>query len=312
MSSCLIDHNVPDSPRLRGGDVPIGMRGPVGRADVLDRRPLDPHGKVQVGTRVCSVSPPVLQPEGEPWHQGTSDMSILKGQHSGVESIIRKVGRPVLLVRGNSYGPGGLQDDLCRLLQASRSRLDPVIPAVGRVEVYYHPDRLWVGTAWLVARDVVATNRHIAEEFAGTGGGYKPRLGVGNRPILAAVDFAVEHDARQPTKALFLVQDVIHIEPDGGPDLALLRIDSRVARSPLICPGRSSSQMPSLDQARPSSRSATPPTTHGFQTPLSWISSTRAFTTSSASPLARSFELIRSKASCNTTVPLLAAAPARS
>ena len=36
----------------------------------------------------------------------------------------------------------------------------------GRIEVDNHPDLTWVGTGWLLADDVVVTNRHVASEFA--------------------------------------------------------------------------------------------------------------------------------------------------
>jgi V8-like Glu-specific endopeptidase len=41
-----------------------------------------------------------------------------------------------------------------------------VLARVGRIEVSGHPDFDWIGTGFLVARDIVMTNRHVAVEFA--------------------------------------------------------------------------------------------------------------------------------------------------
>ena len=147
---------------------------------------------------------------------------ISTGQPREPESIIQALDRPVLFVRRNSYEPGNLPDELRRPLEENRSRLEAAIPAVGRLEVYNHPELHWVGTAWLATRDILVTNRHVAEEFVrvGTDGTYKPRAGIGGHPIHAAVDFVVEHDNPQPHEALFFIHKVVYIEPEGGPDLA--------------------------------------------------------------------------------------------
>src|SRR5437868_5782067 len=86
-----------------------------------------------------------------------------------LETIVNRVGRPVLEVANDDYVVEGPEAAIweARLGNATvRAALRQVIPSVGRIEVDNHPDLTWVGTGWLIAQDVVVTNRHVASEFA--------------------------------------------------------------------------------------------------------------------------------------------------
>ena len=87
-----------------------------------------------------------------------------------LETIVNRVGRPVLEVADDDFRVEGPEAAIweARLGNATvRAALRRVIPSVGRIEVDNHPELTWVGTGWLIADDIVVTNRHVAAEFAG-------------------------------------------------------------------------------------------------------------------------------------------------
>ena len=154
-----------------------------------------------------------------------------------LESIILRIGRPVLFVQNNTFDTSGLSTaepliaDWRDRLETARPTLEANIPSIGRVNVRNHPTFDRVGTCWLVADDIVVTNRHVAEVFAtGTpGGGFTFRRNFRNRPMSASVDFRMEFGVDAINE--FPLAEVLHIEPDPGPDMAFFRL-SRQGASP--------------------------------------------------------------------------------
>jgi endonuclease G, mitochondrial len=141
-----------------------------------------------------------------------------------VQAVIELYERPSLLVQNDSFSvPVG---DVWRdLLEPHRGEIEATLPAVGRIELDGHPTAAWVGTGFLVASDLIATNRHVAEVFVvNDGQGFTWRQGVGGRAIRPRIDFREEHDVA--ITAEFALTDIVHIEPSGGPDLALLRVET--------------------------------------------------------------------------------------
>lgn len=141
----------------------------------------------------------------------------------GLEAIVLVLGRPVLLVRDDDIDPATLPTDTWRQkLETARTALRAVLPSVGRVELDHHPRLDWGGTGWMVADDVVVTNRHVAELFARRQADafvFRPALtGV----MGARLDFCEQLDAPRPAE--FRITEVLHIEDDPGPDIAFLRI----------------------------------------------------------------------------------------
>jgi len=149
-----------------------------------------------------------------------------------LETVVRKVGRPVLLVQDDDYlatdkqlevtGSGIWKQRL--FTEEARKNLMAAIPAVGRVDLENNSDYAWVGTAWLVDDDIAVTNWHVATEFAKRSGErFVFRTGDNGQPMRARVDFRREHE-REDTRA-FVVKDVIFIAEDGEPDMALLKLE---------------------------------------------------------------------------------------
>ena len=143
------------------------------------------------------------------------------------EAVILRVGRPVLTIF-HSEAELAFTDPESeiwreRLINA-KNTLASVIPSVGRVEVKNHPAFDWLGTGWLVDKNIIVTNRHVAELFSRRNGNeFVFRQSVNGQEMGSAIDLLQEE--KNINTALFRVQKILHIEPDPGPDIAFLLVD---------------------------------------------------------------------------------------
>lgn len=149
-----------------------------------------------------------------------------------VETIVLRVGRPVLTIARDEalldFRDAESEVWRERLLRV-KAGLTHAIRSVGRIELEndFHFD--WVGTGWLLAPNVVVTNRHVAEVFGrNSGTGFIFRQGVGGRTIGAAIDFLEEAD--RPEDFTFRVIKILHIEAPNGPDIAFLQVEPQTRR----------------------------------------------------------------------------------
>jgi hypothetical protein len=143
-----------------------------------------------------------------------------------VETIVRPNARPVMVIQDNKVTLGFLGADSqvwAGRIGAAKAVLDRVIPAVGRVEVGNNADFDWVGTGWLVASDIIVTNRHVAREFGRAGSsGFTFRPGVNGGPMSSRIDF-LEEDQRFGASE-YAVSGILWIAPANQPDVAFLRV----------------------------------------------------------------------------------------
>ncbi len=177
----------------------------------LPRAKEAPGGKKSVATALESV-------ESRPASVYDTDQSI-------AEAIILMTGRPSLLVRDGTFDKPETATWQKRLAP-HRALLEQGIPSVGRVELLYHPDFEWVGTAWMVADDVLVTNRHVAELFCERRGGQFPfARNLAGQTIDARVDFREEYQRSQAFE--IKVRQVLYVSPAGRlhPDIAFMRIE---------------------------------------------------------------------------------------
>ena len=143
-----------------------------------------------------------------------------------LESIALRRERPVLSIRDDQAELVFIDPADSEIWQARLTRatpfLDAAIRAVGRIEL--SGGRLdWVGTGWLVAENILVTNRHVANEFAfRKGQGFTFRLG-NDGPMRAAVDFIQEFN--NPKTLLFKLVRPIHIEEEPGPDVSFFEVE---------------------------------------------------------------------------------------
>ena len=122
------------------------------------------------------------------------------------EAVILTVGRPAILVKDNSFTVDA-SDVWAARLEAARANIETVIRSVGRIEVINHPRGFaYLGTGWLVAPDIIVTNRHVAEAFAKKEGAefsFRKNT-ILNQKIGVNIDFREEFqvDAQEQFEAL--------------------------------------------------------------------------------------------------------------
>ena len=150
------------------------------------------------------------------------------------EAIVLSVGRPSLLIQGGKFEEPQLEI-WKRRLDPARDSIQKVIPSVGRVEVFHHPDFEWLGTAWVIDEKVLVTNRHVAEEFAERRGGrFSFRRNFFGESMEARIDFLEEFQATENFE--LNIEEILFIAPSGSlhPDIALLRVsDSAELPAPI-------------------------------------------------------------------------------
>ena len=117
-----------------------------------------------------------------------------------LESIAMRRQRPVLAIRDNVTKLVFIDEADSEIwgerLKKARPLLDTAIPAVGRIDLT-GAQLDWVGTGWLVANNIIVTNRHVANEFATRrGDGFAFRMGLNGQ---ISADVTSSRRSRIPT-----------------------------------------------------------------------------------------------------------------
>ncbi len=147
--------------------------------------------------------------------------------------------RPVAKIRNNRattefIGPDS--ESWSKVIEETRARLDTVIPAVGRIELT-NGDISWAGSAWLVAEDILVTNRHVASIFSridSQSGRFVFRTGLLSRTVSCDIDFREEEQKSDELE--HPVIEVLWIAGSDEPDVAFLRIARGKGQPPLPRP----------------------------------------------------------------------------
>jgi V8-like Glu-specific endopeptidase len=149
-----------------------------------------------------------------------------RGSDPVLEAIIERFTRPVYLVQDSQFHrPQDFEDSekIAQRLDAARPVVQPTIPSVGRIDLR-NGLMPWVGTGWVVRPGIVATNRHVAEEFAEErdSKGFPFKQYYSAPPVAATLDW--HHEFERITESRFRVREVLWMEPRNSVDVALLRI----------------------------------------------------------------------------------------
>jgi V8-like Glu-specific endopeptidase len=172
-------------------------------------------------------------------HNEGSDVELGPEERFGLEAIVAIEGRPAILIQDGHFLAPPIK---WQILEEKRPAIEHTCQSVGRIEVEGHPSFDYVGTGFLVAEDVIMTNRHVAEIFAQKElRSQTPSasfsllrllmrlLGIQPRQeaywefkpgMTPRVDYIEE--LRAPTSAEFAIEDVIGVHDVF--DLALLRV----------------------------------------------------------------------------------------
>lgn len=203
--------------RLRELNAEIDSRDPVLAKEVQGKRA---SAESEVESRMADLEGlEVLKPADALEAQGAMEL----------ESIIFFTKRPVLDIKHDvaELTFADAESEVWRgRLQTASDRMAKAARAIGRIELEGHDEFAWVGTGWLVDRDVVVTNRHVARTFSERSGDrFVFRAGWDRPHIDASIDFVEEFD--NPSESAFVLKQVLYIEEEGdGPDLAFLRAEA--------------------------------------------------------------------------------------
>lgn len=168
---------------------------------------------------------------------GLRDRAISRHRDLELETIVLRVGRPVLSIvdhRPRLEFRDSASEVWRGRLVAAEAGIERATRAVGRINVSGHPELQWVGTGWLVAAETVVTNRHVAREFGRRSDGRFTFAVVDGAAVQPSIDLLAEagRDDRQELR----VVEILHIEDEDGPDLALLRVERSGAAEPVAQP----------------------------------------------------------------------------
>lgn len=149
------------------------------------------------------------------------------GLEPGLEAIVRRFARPVMLVQDGTVGPVPDEYTDSEVIRGHVDRALPVIeaaiPAVGRVDLVDHRQD-FAGTGWVVAPGIVVTNGHVAGKFAHRRGDTFPFLPLrGGGAVGARLDWYREYD-RGARRAQVVVEQVLWIAEPDDHDVAFLRL----------------------------------------------------------------------------------------
>jgi endonuclease G, mitochondrial len=135
---------------------------------------------------------------------------------SSLEAIVLPQNRPVVFVRGNSYD--NVDDPWEKLNPAdAKARIARWFPSIGRIEVPNMPQIPYGGTGFVVGKNLLMTNRHVAKLFS-SGLGLKIAYNAGD----SAINFRRQVDTGSDRSAYAEVLGLEMIHPYW--DMALLRV----------------------------------------------------------------------------------------
>ena len=159
----------------------------------------------------------------------------------GFEAIVILVGRPAIFIQGGKFHA---PPESWQILEEKRNDIETALRSVGRIEITGHASLDWVGTGFLVAKDVVMTNRHVAEVFCQMGNRRRWKF---KSNMSGRIDYAEEFASINPAE--FELRSVIGVHEEL--DLALFRVRRTsplgikppkpltiASTAPFIAPGR--------------------------------------------------------------------------
>lgn len=145
-----------------------------------------------------------------------------------LEAIVMPKYRPVVFIRKGQYE--NVADPWKHLnTEETRARLAPLIGSIGRIEVPGSPWIPYGGTGFVVGRNLLMTNRHVAKLFVEGLGARGLRYRAGD----AAVDFKREAGLRGSDRAAYLTVTAVEMVHPFW-DMALLRVEGLEGRFPAL------------------------------------------------------------------------------
>lgn len=158
------------------------------------------------------------------------DVPDLPDDRMQLEAIVRTTGRPPLLVQNDDWTYEMTMPVVAAIRSrldapAVRSRLQPRIKSVGRIErVTAGGQPAMVGTGWLIEKNVMVTNSHVAGQFArATSDQTSFQMTLTDEQSVRA-DLKREYSGTD--ELLIAITKILWMAPKDSPlDIAFLRVD---------------------------------------------------------------------------------------
>jgi len=165
---------------------------------------------------------------------GTGFESNFGRVESGLEAIILGELRPAWFIRDDGIEVVGNFDHL-GVFEANRATLEAISKNVGRVDLLNHATFAYVGTGWLVEKDIVVTNRHVAEEFTRPvwPNGWAFASGTFGRPLRVELNTVQQIGTKADLRRPMTVTEVLFVAGPREPDIAFLRVIPDPAIEPI-------------------------------------------------------------------------------
>lgn len=152
--------------------------------------------------------------------------AFFQGPRANVEAIILERLRPPYFIKDDRIEIMGDYDHV-DMIEANKAMLEARSRSVGRVDLLHHASYQFVGTGWLIEKDIVVTNRHVAEVFAESdwSGAYRFKPGIDSQPVEAMMDYVRQHQSSLMPRRAFATE-VIYIASANEPDFAFIRVQA--------------------------------------------------------------------------------------
>jgi len=151
------------------------------------------------------------------------------------ESKVRKIivdgyKRPSFIIKNNTFDPS-TSEYWSRILSDYTGPLSAILPSIGRIELVHSKSLEYVGTGFLVDRDIVMTNRHVTNHFLERVNDKYEWKKINGNTIKAKIDYLEEEGNSSQLEIDFT--EILHIEPYPGPDVAFFRVEMGPGQKPL-------------------------------------------------------------------------------
>jgi S1-C subfamily serine protease len=208
-------HVIPDAGRIDEvlGDDPGRTLADAVGTRASGRGPSDEDAETEARQRAFARTGEAAKSAVEKIRRDGQDADLTRLEIDGTEAIVELLGRPAILVHDGHFLP---PPPPWEKLGERREAIETTLRSVGRIEIDGHPALDWVGTGFLVADDVVITNKHVAKEFALQS---PDSQWVFESNMVPRMDFAEELAEDQPRE--FQITEVIGVSDTF--DMAFLR-----------------------------------------------------------------------------------------
>lgn len=155
--------------------------------------------------------------------------------NTALEAIILSELRPAYMIRNDLIEIIGDYDHV-DLITAAKPLLEEVSKRVGCVEILNHASLDYVGTGWLIERDIVVTNRHVAEAFV------QPRwpsewdfapTGYRGRALHVEMNPGRQDGTPDTGRTTLIATEVLFVAGAREPDIAFLRVQNTEGLEPI-------------------------------------------------------------------------------